>query len=154
MLHRVFTQDLTWGKIFICLLFFLIIFFCCHFWVLYSQRIFHISVSWWCLVEDWVTASLFWSPGLFSVLWFIQIIIIISCRQHRYPWLSLSRHSSLSIVASAGLQGYIPYPHRAAACMFELVVLLLLSHMWGSAGVHHLWAIPCYSNSVLHVWFV
>ena len=38
----------------------------------------------------------------------------------------------------AGLQGYIPYPHRAAVYMFELVVLLLLGHMWGSIGVHHL----------------
>ena len=33
----------------------------------------------------------------------------------------------------AGLQRYIPYPHRAAVCMFELVVLLLLGHM---GGVH------------------
>ena len=38
----------------------------------------------------------------------------------------------------AGLQGYIPYPHIAAVCMFELVVLLLLGHMWRSIGVHHL----------------
>ena len=38
----------------------------------------------------------------------------------------------------AGLQGYIPYPHIAAVCMFELVVLLLLGHMRGSIGVHHL----------------
>ena len=38
----------------------------------------------------------------------------------------------------AGLQSYISYPHRAAVCMFELVVLLLLGHMWGSIGVHHL----------------
>ena len=33
-----------------------------------------------------------------------------------------------------GLQGYIPYPHIAAVCIFELVVLLLLGHMWGSIG--------------------
>ena len=43
--------------------------------------------------------------------------------------LTLSRHFSL------GLQGYIPYPHIAAVCMFELVVLLLPGHMWGSIGV-------------------
>ena len=36
----------------------------------------------------------------------------------------------------AGLQGYIPYPHIAAVCMYELVVLLLHGHMWGSIGVH------------------
>ena len=35
-------------------------------------------------------------------------------------------------------QGCIPYPHIAAVYMFELVVLLLLGHMWGSIGVHHL----------------
>ena len=45
-------------------------------------------------------------------------------------------HISLSLLA--GLQSYIPYPHIAAVCMFELVVLLLLGHMWGSIGVHHL----------------
>ena len=42
-------------------------------------------------------------------------------------------HSSLL----ASLQGYIPYPHIAAVCMFELVVLLLLGHMRWSIGVHH-----------------
>ena len=35
-------------------------------------------------------------------------------------------------------QGYIPYPHIAAECMFVLLVLLLSGHMWGSIGVHHL----------------
>ena len=54
----------------------------------------------------------------------------------------------------AGLQGYIPYPHIAAVCTFLLVVLLLLGHMWGSIGVHHLWARPCFSSSVLRVCFV
>ena len=44
----------------------------------------------------------------------------MSCRQHGYPWSSLAtspNHSSLL----GGLQSYIPYPHKAAACMFELV---------------------------------
>ena len=66
----------------------------------------------------------------------IIIIIIMSCRQHRYPWPSLATspyHSSLL----AGLQGYIPYPHIAAVCMFELVVLLLLGHMRGPIGVQN-----------------
>ena len=52
----------------------------------------------------------------------------MSCRQHGYPWPSLATspyHSSLL----AGLQGYIPYPHIAAICMFELVILPY-------AGVH------------------
>ena len=50
------------------------------------------------------------------------------------------------------LQGYIPHPHIAAVCMFEQVILLLLDHMRGSIGVHRLWAHPCFSSSVLHVW--
>ena len=54
----------------------------------------------------------------------------------------------------AGLQGYILYPHIAAVCMFELVILLLLGHMWGSTGVHHLWVRLCFSSSVLRVRFV
>ena len=66
----------------------------------------------------------------------IIIIIIMSCHKHGYLWPSLAtspNHSSLL----AGLLGYIPHPHVAAVCMFELVVLLLLGHMWGSIGVHH-----------------
>ena len=60
----------------------------------------------------------------------IIIIIIMSCHQHGYPWLSLitSPYHSLPL---AVLQGYIPYPHIAAVCMFELVTQLLLGHMWG-----------------------
>ena len=51
----------------------------------------------------------------------------MSCRQQGYPWPSLATspyHSSLQ----ACLQGYIPYSHIAAICIFELVVLLLLGH--------------------------
>ena len=58
-------------------------------------------------------------------------IIIISCRQYGYPWPSLatSPYRSSFLVC---LQGYIPYPLRAAVCMFKLAVLLLLGHMWWS----------------------
>ena len=80
-------------------------------------------------------------------------IIIMSCHRHRYPWPSLAT-SPYRSSPLASLQGYIPYPHIAAVCMFELVVLLLPGHIWGSIGVHHLWARPCFSSSVLHVWFV
>ena len=84
---------------------------------------------------------------------YMYIIIIMSCRQHRYPWPSLAT-SSYRSSPLAGLQGYIPYPHRAAVCMFELVVLLLLGHMLRSIRVHHLRARLCFSSSVLHIWFV
>ena len=58
------------------------------------------------------------------------IIIIMSCRKHGYPWPSLATSPNHS-PPLVGLQGYIPYPHIAAVCMFDLVVLLLLGHMWG-----------------------
>ena len=80
-------------------------------------------------------------------------IIIMSCRLYGFPWPSLTTSLDRSSPL-VGLQGYIPYPHIAAVCMFDLVVLLLPCHMWGSIGVHHLWARPCFSSSVLHVWFV
>ena len=45
----------------------------------------------------------------------IIIIVIMSCRQHGYPWPSLanSPHRSSPLAA---LQRYIPYPHIAAVC--------------------------------------
>ena len=84
---------------------------------------------------------------------FIIIIIILSCHQHRYPWLSLATPPYRSSLLT-GPQGYILYPHRATVCRFELVALLLLGHVKGSIEEHHLWARPCFSSSVLHVWFV
>ena len=81
------------------------------------------------------------------------IIIIMSCRQHGYSWPSLAT-SPYRSSPLAGLQGYIPYPHIAAVCMFELVVLLLLSHMSGSIGVYYLWARLRFSSCVLHIWLV
>ena len=74
----------------------------------------------------------------------------MSCRQHGYPWPSLATspyHSS----PPAGLQGYILCPHIVAVCKFELVVLLLLGHMWGSIGVHHLWASNIYTYIYVRV---
>ena len=96
------------------------------------------------------------SPQISRTLLSIQtdlIIIIMSCRWYGYPWHSLAT-SPYRSSPSAGLQGYISYPHIVAVCMFELVVLLLLGHMWGSIEVHHLRARPCFSSSVMHVWFV
>ena len=52
--------------------------------------------------------------------------------------LTLSRHFSQSFIASGRSSGL--HLHIAAVCTFELVVLLLLGHKWGSIGVHHLWA--------------
>ena len=44
------------------------------------------------------------------------------------PPLSTSPYHSSPL---AGLQGYIPYHHIAAVCMFKLAVLLLIGHMRG-----------------------
>ena len=43
--------------------------------IIHFLRVFHISVSWWSFTEVWVTASLRKSPGLFSVLWPISIML-------------------------------------------------------------------------------
>ena len=96
--------------------------------------------------------NLSYAPRIYIYI-YIYIYIIMSCHQHGYPWPSLATslyHSS----PPAGLQGYILCPHIADVCKFELVVLLLLGHMWGSIGVHQLRARPCFSSSVLLVWFV
>ena len=58
----------------------------------------------------------------------------MSCPQHGYPWPSLATSP------------YRSPPDIAAVCMFELVVLLLLSHMWGSIGVQT----KIYINALLH----
>ena len=47
-------------------------------------RVFHISVSWWYFTEDWVTASLLKSPGVFSVFWPFSIMLL-------FGWSSLGR---------------------------------------------------------------
>ena len=97
-----------------------------------------------------ITITLFFYIASFRSTFFKFIIIsIMLCRNYGYPWPSLAispYHSS----PLAGLQGYIPYPHIAAVCMYEL---LLLGHMRGSIGVHHLWArlaspaVSCMSGS-------
>ena len=60
------------------------------------------------------------------------IIILMSCHRDGYPWPSLATSPYHSLLLAV-LQGYIPYPHIAPVCMFELVVLFLLGHM---RGVH------------------
>ena len=68
--------------------------------------------------------------------------------------LTLSRHFSLSFIASGRSSGLHPVSSQSCCMYVWAVVLLLLGHMWGSIGVNHLWARPCFSSSVLHVWFV
>ena len=99
------------------------------------------------LKSEYINIFILIPPFFKWSLSFLYIIIIMSCRQHGYPWPSLATspyHSS----PPAGLLGYILCPHIAAVCKFGPVVLLLLGHMWGSIGVHHLRARPCFSSSV------
>ena len=99
----------------------------------------------------WFKVFLSNTNNMHRVLWFQVFlsntnnlhIIIMSCRQHGYPWPSLATALYRSSLL-ASPQGYIPYPHRAPVCRFELVVLLLLGHVRGSIGVHHLWARLCF----------
>ena len=67
--------------------------------------------------------------------------------------LTLSRHFSLSFIASGRSSGLHPISSQSC-CMYARAGHPAFAHMWGSIGVHHLWAHPCFSSSVLHVWFV
>ena len=100
-------------------------------------------------VHQWISVYSCFYDRLLSEIY----IIIMSRRLRGYPWPSLAispYHSS----PPAGLQDYNPCPHIAAVCKFVLVVPHLHIHEWGSTGVHRLWALPCFSSSVLRVWFV
>ena len=85
--------------------------------------------------------------------WLKKLDGIMSRHQHGYPWPSLATLPYRSFLPS-GLQGHIPYLHRAVVCRFELVVLTLLVHVKRSTGAHHLRARPYFSSSVQNVWFV
>ena len=103
---------------------------------------------WW-----WGVLSFCRDPVGVFYSWLGSSWIDVYCFQnHHYHHLVVT--SSYHSLLSAGPQGYVPYPHRAAVCRFELVALLLLGHVKGSIGVHHLWARPYFFSSVLHVWFV
>ena len=43
--------------------------------IIYSFRVFHISISWWFFTGVWVTASLLKSPGLVSGFWQFSAIL-------------------------------------------------------------------------------
>ena len=98
---------------------------------------------WWDYKIYWPKFRMFCNFSFIIIT--IIIIIIMSCHQHGYPWPSLATHPYLPLLPT-GLQGYIPFRHRAAVCRFKLVVLPLFVHLKGSTGVHHLWAHPYFSS--------
>ena len=68
--------------------------------------------------------------------------------------LALSRYFSQSFIAS----GKSPELHPVSShscCMHVRAGRPAFARPYvGSIGVHHLWARPCFSSSILHVWFV
>ena len=66
--------------------------------IIYSFRIFHISVSWWFFTGVWVTASLLKSPGLVSGFWPFSVMPIIWIVSTRLPTSKSSRPFNNSLV--------------------------------------------------------
>ena len=93
--------------------------------MLYMQWTSHVHFAYSCI---WLWYSSNWQSFIYGLNRTVWDFIIMSCRQHGYPWPSLATSPYYSSPL-AGLQGYILCPHIAAVCKFELVVLLLL-------GVH------------------
>ena len=76
------------------------------------------------------------------------IIIIMSCCQHGYPWLSLATFPYRSS-PPAGLLGYIPCPHIDAVCKFRLAVpAFCLAICGGSIRVRPLYELVLGSPAV------
>ena len=83
---------------------------------------------------------------------YVYIIIILSCSYHRFP--SLSHHSSLSSIASAGLLDYIVCPYRTVVDSFLLAIQNLHVYVKGFIGEHRLSDRLHFFNSVPHVLLV
>ena len=68
--------------------------------------------------------------------------------------LTLSRHFSLSFIASVRSSGLHPVSSYSC-CMYVLAGHPAFAQPYvGSIGVHHLWACLCFSSSVLRVFFM
>ena len=68
--------------------------------------------------------------------------------------LTLSRHFSLSFIASGRSSGLHLVSSHSCCMYVRAGHPAFAGHMWGSIGVHHLWARPRFSSSVLHVLFI
>ena len=91
------------------------------------------------------------SDLILVVTWFnvtLIIIIIMLLHQHGYPRSFLATVLCRPLLP-VGLQGFIPYRHRAAVCRFKLVVQNLFDHMKGSTGLHHLFSLARWESSSL-----
>ena len=85
---------------------------------------------------------------------------ILFCTHHHHVVLvarislTLSRHFSLSFIASGRSSGQHPVSSHSCWMYVRAGRPVLHGHVWGSTRVHHLWVRPCFSSSVLHVWFI
>ena len=113
----------------------------------YREKFWHLVLPMQLLIHSWIILIYLIHHEL------TLEIIIMPYHGHGYPWPFLAT-SPYRFLLLAGPQGYTPYPHRATVCRFKLVILLSLGYVKGSIGVHHLWACPYFSSSVLHVWFI
>ena len=68
--------------------------------------------------------------------------------------LTLSRHFFLSFIASGRSSGLHPVSSHSCWMYVRAGRLAFARPFMGSIRVHHLWARPCFSSSVLHVWFL
>ena len=83
----------------------------------------------------------------------IIIIIMKSCCEHEFPWLSLSIHpyNPLRLVGSSD---NIRCLHKAVMRKYLLVSQHQHIHLKGSIEERHLWVCLYFSNSVLDVLFI
>ena len=102
-------------------------------------RVFHTSVSWWFSIGVWVTASLLKSPGLWSILWplLIMLSFLSSCPLISKYSKYLSFHFSFSFTQwSAG----------TAKSINRLVLFFLLIITWSGRLAQFRWSV-CISKS-------
>ena len=70
---------------------------------LYSLRVFYTSVSWWSLTGVWETASLFMSPGSFSIFWPTSTMLLFGLSPLVLRTTLLALNMPLGIVPSASI---------------------------------------------------
>ena len=81
------------------------------------------------------------------------IIVIMTGKQHRFPWFFLSNHSYHPLLP-AGPTNCIWCPHKADINKFLLVGLEYRIHVNGSIKVNHLRVHPGFYTSTPHVLFI
>ena len=68
--------------------------------------------------------------------------------------LTLSRHFSISFITSGRSSGLHPISSHSCCMYIRADHPAFAWPYTGTIGVHHWWVCPCFSSSVLRVWFV